>query len=109
MKRGEVWTVAGAHDYAGKPRPAVVLQDEVFDALDSVTLCPITTTDISPAIFRVAVDPTDSTGLRQPCFLMVDKMTTVSRRKMGKRLGVLDPESMSEAGRAIATFLRLGG
>lgn len=70
-------------------------------------LCPTTTTDIGRAVFRVAVDPKNSNGLRQPCFLMVDKLTTVSSQKIGRRLGVLDAEEMSEVARAIATFLRL--
>jgi mRNA-degrading endonuclease toxin of MazEF toxin-antitoxin module len=37
MKRGEVWTVSGGKDYAGKPRPAVIMQDDSFDATYSIT------------------------------------------------------------------------
>ena len=109
VKRSELWTVAGAADYAGKPRPAPILQDEFFDATDSVTICPTTTTDIGAAMFRVPIAPAPLNGLVRPCFLMADKVTTVSRRKMGKRLGLLTDDDMLRLGRAVATFLRLAG
>jgi mRNA interferase MazF len=54
MKRGEVWTVSGGKDYAGKPRPAVIVQDDSFDATDSITICAFTT------------DPTDAAKLQLP-------------------------------------------
>ncbi len=40
MKRGEIWTAAGGKDYAGKPRPVVIVQDDRFDAIESITVCP---------------------------------------------------------------------
>jgi mRNA-degrading endonuclease toxin of MazEF toxin-antitoxin module len=42
MKRGDIWTVAGGKDYAGKPRPVVIVQDDSFDATDSITICAFT-------------------------------------------------------------------
>jgi mRNA interferase MazF len=48
MKRGEIWTVAGGAAYAGKPRPAVIVQDDRFDANDSIVVCPLTS-DPTPA------------------------------------------------------------
>lgn len=109
MKWGEVWTVAGGADYTGKPRPAVILQDELFDSTDSVTVCPTTSTDIGPSMFRVPIGPTLSSGLARNCFLMADKVTTVPRRKLGKRLGKLGDDEMLRLTRAVATFLRLAG
>jgi PemK-like, MazF-like toxin of type II toxin-antitoxin system len=50
MKRGDVWTVAGGKDYAGKPRPVVIVQDDSFDATDSITICALTTDRLSPII-----------------------------------------------------------
>jgi mRNA interferase MazF len=43
MKRGDIWTVAGGKDYAGKPRPVVIVQEDSFDATDSITICAFTT------------------------------------------------------------------
>lgn len=104
-----MWTVSGAADYAGKPRPAVILQDEFFDSSDSVTVCPTTTSDIGPVTFRPSIAPTSSNGFTRNCFLMADKVSTVPRRKMGTRLGVLGDDEMLRLCRAVATFLRLGG
>jgi PemK-like, MazF-like toxin of type II toxin-antitoxin system len=71
MKRGEIWTVAGGPDYAGKPRPAVILQDHAFDATRSVALCPLTSSDAEVSI-RPPITPSSENGLRAPSRLMVD-------------------------------------
>ena len=76
MKRGEIWTVAGGTDYAGKPRPAVVIQDDRFDATGSITICVFTTDPTDAPLFRVAVDPTPANGLVVSSRAMVDKITT---------------------------------
>ena len=64
MKRGEVWTVAGGSDYVGKPRPAVIIQDDAFADTASVTICAMTTTAIAASLARVAIDPSPFNGLR---------------------------------------------
>src|SRR3970282_2597258 len=80
MKRGEVWSVAGGAAYAGKPRPAVIVQDDRFDANDSIVVCPLTTDPTQAPIFRLSVRPSAQSGLRAPCRMMVDKLTAVPRR-----------------------------
>ena len=74
MRRGEIRTVAGGAAYAGKPRPAVIIQDDRFDANDSVVVCPLTTDSTSAPIFRLPIPSNARTGLRAPCRLMVDKL-----------------------------------
>ena len=107
MKRGEVWTVAGGGDYAGKPRPVVIVQDDSFDATDSVIICAFTTDATEAPLFRLPVEPNPRNGLRAPCRLMVDKITTVSKSKVGSRVGRLDDEDVLRLNRAIAVFLGL--
>ena len=63
MNRGEVWTVSG-RGYAGKPRPAVIVQDDRFDATGSVTICAFTTDATDAPLFRLAIEPDDRNGLR---------------------------------------------
>ena len=105
MKRGEIWTVAGGKDYAGKPRPAVVLQDNRFDMTDSITVCAFTTDPTNAPLFRLPVEPSDSNGLRAVCRLMVDKITTVPKARLGARLGRLADEDMVRLNRAVLVFL----
>jgi mRNA interferase MazF len=105
MKRGEIWTVAGGKDYAGKPRPAVVLQDDRFDKTDSVTICAFTTDPTDAPLFRLLVVPTESNGLRAPCRLMVDKITTVPKARAGTQVGRLADEDMVRLNRAVLVFL----
>ncbi len=103
MKRGEVWTVSGA-GYAGKPRPAVIVQDDRFDATASVTVCVFTTDETEAPLFRLPVSPSERNGLRSVSRLMVDKLTTVSKERLGDLIGRLDDEDVVRLNRAILVF-----
>jgi len=107
MKRGEVWTVAGGSDYAGKPRPAVIVQDDAFDATASITICALTSDPTPAPLFRLLVEPNGDNGLRAPCRLMVDKITTVAKARLGKRIGRLADEDVARLNRATLVFLGL--
>src|SRR4029453_14648918 len=97
MKRGEIWTVAGGAAYAGKPRPAVIVQDDRFDANGSIVVCPLTTDPTQAPIFRLSVQPSAQSGLRAPCRMMVDKLTAVPRRRIGRLVGSLASEEVEGA------------
>ena len=107
MKRGEIWTVAGGKDYAGKPRPAVILQDDSFDATNSITVCAFTIDETDAPLIRLLVEPGERNGLRESCRLMVDKITTVPKSKLGKHIGRLDDEDILRLNRAVLVFLGL--
>jgi mRNA interferase MazF len=109
MTRGEIWTVAAGQGYAGKPRPVMVLQDDRFNLTESVTVCPFTTDLTEAPLFRLPVKPSEANGLRLPCCLMVDKIVTVPRAKMGGRVGRLDDEDIVRLNRAVLLFLGLAG
>jgi mRNA interferase MazF len=107
VKRGEIWTVAGGAGYAGKPRPAVIVQDDHFDATRSVTLCVFTTDPTEAPLFRIRVQPNERNGLRSECSLMVDKVSTVTKDKLGSRIGRLDDEDILRLNQAMLVFLGL--
>ena len=107
MRRGEIWTAAGGSDYAGKPRPIVIVQDDLFDATASVTICAFTTDPTEAPLFRPAVEPSAENGLHDASRLMVDKITSIRREKLGKRLGRLSGADMLRLNRAMAVFLGL--
>ena len=107
MRRGEIWTVSGGRDYAGKSRPAVILQDDNFTATASVTICAFTTDPTAAPLFRLPIEPTDGNGLRAPSNLMVDKITTVSKDKIGERIGRLDDADIVRLNQAVVVFLGL--
>ena len=109
MKRGEVWTVAGGKDYTGKPRPVVIVQDDSFDATNSITVCAFTTDETEAPLFRLKVEPNERNGLRTPPRLMVDKITTVPKTKVGTLVGRLDDDDLLRLNRAILVFLGLAG
>jgi mRNA interferase MazF len=107
MKRGDIWTVAGGKDYAGKPRPVVIVQDDSFDATDSITICAFTTDETDAPLFRLPVQPNERNGLRAACRLMVDKISTVPKAKIGMRVGRLDDEDILRLNQTVLVFLGL--
>ena len=107
MKRGEIWTVSAAGSYAAKPRPALILQDEDFSQLLSVTICPLTTDPTELPLFRIPIAPAPENGLRQVSRVMADKVTTVPRTKLGRKLGTLSRAELLAVDQAIVTFLGL--
>ena len=109
MKRGEVWTAAGGKDYAGKPRPIVIVQDDRFDATSSITICAFTSDPTDAPLFRLVVEPSEANGLETVSRLMVDKITTVAKTKLGSRVGELDDEDLLRLNRAMLVFLGLAG
>ena len=109
MRRGEIWTIAGGGDYTGKPRPAVIIQDDGFDATASITICAFTTDPTEAPLFRIPIEPSEKNGLRAPSRLMVDKLTTVSKERLGVHVGCLGDEDMVRLNRAILVFLGMAG
>ena len=107
MRRGDIWTVAGGKDCAGKPRPVVIIQDDSFDATNSITICAFTTDETDAPLFRLLVEPNERNGLRAACRLMVDKITTVSKIKVGACVGRLDDEDILRLNQAVLVFLGL--
>lgn len=108
MKRGEIWTVAGGKDYAGKPRPAIILQDDRFDATDSITVCVVTTDPTDAPLFRIPIAPNERNGLNVQSRIMIDKITMVPKNKLGRRIGHLDRKAIEQINQAILVFLGLG-
>jgi len=107
MRRGDIWTVAGGRGYAGKPRPAVIVQDDSFDGTDSITICAFTTDQTDAPLFRLPIEPNQRNGLRAACRLMVDKITIVPKSRIGARVGRLDDEDILRLNQAVLVFLGL--
>ena len=107
MRRGEIWTVFGGGTHTGKPRPAVIVQDDDFDETCSITICPSTTDPAEAPLIRLPIEPDGRNRLDSPSRIMVDKITTVSKQKLGERIGELDGENIARLDRAVATLLGL--
>ena len=97
--------VALQGDY-GKPRPALVVQSDLFNGTHgSVTIVPVTTTLVDAPLFRMTIDPSPANGLRSLSQLMIDKVTTVRRDRIARRVGTLEDEKLLRATRALALWL----
>jgi len=107
VKRGELWTMAGGSGYAGKPRPVLIVQDDAFAERDSVTVCLISPDPTDLPVFRIPVEPTPDNGLRTTSRLMVDKVTTVPRTTLGRRIGALADADLLRLNRSLLVFLGL--
>lgn len=106
MRRGDVVTVALQGDL-GKPRPALIVQADEFAAHPLVVLLPITSTLVDAPRLRPRVVPSAANGLETISQIMVDKVQSVARGKVGARIGAIDPATMAHVERALATLLRL--
>jgi len=109
VKRGDVWTAAGGEHYASKPRPIVIVQDDRFSATSSITICAFTSDPTDAPLFRPAIEPSETNGLRVVSRLMVDKITTIPKTKLGAHIGRLADKDMVRLNRAMMIFLGLGG
>ncbi|NHF64093.1 type II toxin-antitoxin system PemK/MazF family toxin [Microcella pacifica] len=96
----------GLHHYAGlHSRPAVVVQDELFDGLDSVTVCPLTSTLVDAPLLRLPIASTEVSGIETDSHIMIDKITTVRRTNVGSRVGEINPQQLVELERRLLVFL----
>ncbi len=87
----------------------MIVQDDRFDETASITVCLFTTNPTPVPLFRLLVDPTDANGLAHASWLMADKITTMPRTRLGRRIGRLDDETMLRLNRAMLVFLGLAG
>lgn len=106
MNRGELWTVSGG-TYAQKPRPALIIQDDLFAASESITLLPLTSHLIDAPLLRLTLEPGQLNGLDRASQIMVDKLTTVRRSNLGQRIGRIDSATMVSVEQSLAVFLGL--
>lgn len=106
MKRGDIVTAVISGDY-GKPRPALIVQSDLFDATASLTLLLITGTLQNANLLRVQVEPSDANGLRKPSQIMIDRMMTVPRTRVGQVVGKLDGETLRVVEGNLTAFLGL--
>lgn len=108
ISRSDVVTIALQGDY-GKPRPALVIQADLFNPTHpTLTILPITSDLRDAPLFRLTVDPTPSNGLRKVSQIMVDKSMTVQREKIGQRVGRVDRETLMRVDRSLMVWLGMG-
>lgn len=106
-RRGDIVICAPAGDY-GKPRPAVVLQSDLFnDTHASVTLCPLTSHGVDAPLFRIAIKPAASNGLKTESQAMTDKLTTLRSEKIGAVIGHLNEADLERIEQAVQRWLGL--
>ena len=105
MRRGDLVTVAVQGDF-GKPRPALIIQSDAFNQdHSSIAFLPITSSLVAAPLFRIELEPDDSNGLRTTSQIMVDKIMTARRDKLGKRFGRVSDRVLLEVNRSMAIFL----
>ena len=104
MRRGDLVTIAVQGDF-GKPRPALIIQSDLYDAHATVTVLPVSSDLVAAPLFRIAIQPTTENGLHKRSQVMADKAVTVRRDKVGPTFGRIDADSMVEVERCLAVFL----
>jgi mRNA interferase MazF len=109
VRRGDIVTIAAGGGYGGKPRPAVIVQSDDFAATASLTVCLLTSHGMNAPLLRLSLRPDSGNGLTAPSWIMVDKIVTVPRAKLGRQVGALASGDLSRLNRALAVFLGIAG
>ncbi len=109
MKRGEIWTQAGGPGYARKPRPVLIAQSDALDGTESVVICLFTSLEGERLNARLPFVPTPENGLLEDSELMTDKIMTVPRSKLGRRVGALSVDEMGDVQQALTFVLGFVG
>jgi len=106
MRRGEVVAIADrSGQFTGKPRPAVIVQSDFFEAVPTVTICPLTSVQAAAPLTRVPLEPTEALPLARRSWIMADKITTIRRDHVGHVIGQVPSEAMVRLDRSLAVFL----
>jgi mRNA interferase MazF len=107
VRRGDLVIVAAPGDY-GKPRPAVVIQTDMLNHSHASILVCLLSSDIQDApLFRIDVDPGDTTGLAIPSQIMADKIVALKRNRITQQIGRLDDATMLRLNRSLAFCIGL--
>lgn len=108
MKRGSIVVVAARGPYTGKPRPALVVQSDLFNATHaSVTICPITLDCVDAPLFRLTLPPGSRTGLEKVSQVMIDKIVSVPRVAVSGEIGVCDDRELGGVEDGLRRWLEL--
>jgi mRNA interferase MazF len=108
MTRGAIVVIAARGAYTGKPRPAVVVQTDLFNPTHaSITVCPITSDCVDAPLFRIALPPGARTGLSEASQVMVDKVVSIPRSALNREVGRCDADEMATISEALRLWLHL--
>jgi mRNA interferase MazF len=108
VKRGAIVVVAARGAYTGKPRPAVIVQSDLFNPTHaSVTVCPITSDCVDAPLFRLTLPPGARTGLKKVSQVMIDKIVSVPRAAINAEIGVCDPNEIATVDQGLRRWLEL--
>ena len=108
MKRGELVLVAVSGDY-GKPRPALVIQTDLFGEHPGVTVCLVTSHLLDAPLYRHRVEPTSKNGLQAVSEIQVDKIMTVPKERIGTVVGELAEKEMGAVTKLLALWVGIAG
>jgi mRNA interferase MazF len=109
VNRGEIWTQSGGSGYARKPRPVLIVQSDELFGTESVIICLFTSYEGGTFTSRLPFEPSEANGLLEASDLMADKIMTVPRTKLGRRIGAATAEDMDRVEQALAIVLGFAG
>jgi mRNA interferase MazF len=107
VKRGDLIAAVAPGAY-GKPRPYLLLQSDSFNPThDSLTVASLTSHIVGAPLFRITVEPSPTNGLRSVSQVMIDKLVTLPRAKLGRVIGALHADVMQRVNRSLVVWLGL--
>jgi mRNA interferase MazF len=108
IKRGSIYTMAAKGAYTGKPRPAIIVQNENLE-IDRVVVVLTTTKFKDTPLIRVTIEPSSDNGLRSVSYAMCEKISTVPKANLGELIGIVDEATIGRIEDALLTVLGFAG
>ena len=85
----------------------LIIQNDLFDATAAITVCPLTSDPTEMPLLRIPLAPNEINGLAAPSSIMLDKVTTMPRSKLGEQIGQVSDTDMVALTRSLVVFLGL--
>ena len=111
--RGEVYIVRFSPTIGSeihKTRPAVIIQNNTGNRYSNVTIVAAISSKFGAHLYptEVYIEPPEG-GLTKPCVILLNQIRTVDKSRLGKKLGVLNRETMRRVDQALEISLGLAG
>lgn len=95
MHRGEIWTAAGREKFSNKPARVLIVQREIsIPVHQSIIVCRITSNIAVLPFMRLRLQPSGSNGLLVESDVMADKILTLRKSDLAKKLGNISQDEL---------------
>lgn len=108
IARGDLFIAAERGVTTTKPRPVLIIQNEIsLPTHPTLTVCLLTTTLRGESLIRLPITPSPQNGLDEASEVQIDRVFSFQRDSLDKRIGTLSQDQMELVDEALRRWLSL--